>query len=480
MSDADIDFSKAAKRTGIPQDRLEAIIALDTKLSGGRPLSDCDIQGMLEWAIGNDAFNQALATCASDEELNQYINPYTIPMLRALSYKTRFLDKITKEFDQIYENFKAVQEQGKVLRPKEKISLKQYGILYDIARLNSTLNQLHHMGLINGNEALTSLYEKKEKAAEMIKFFDDTFENKVTSSAGKIVSHSVGRKARLCDSKRSFMDKLVHFLVKFKHTAYGIKSDKAHRKNIQLSHIDPDYRQEQLTFKQALYSEVHELQLENLISDTARETLQAHYGDNWLQIVENKYRTIERRIHDNRMMGYEHIEADVPPLKLFKIFTVWLQGGNRTWFGHHHSNEDVRDKILGQGKWERSAGDEPATLMCSEFVGMTLIASIQMLNDELKQEIDPNGTQALPDLLKSPLSKREKLHLLTPSRLLVALEKRGVVKKIDHLGEELRQYVSTSKKELKHTSKKTKPAPGDEQPDNTSDTNAPKTNPSAH
>lgn len=459
MPESIIDFTSAATRLKIPRERLQAIFELNIKLYGGFPSQESDISGMLVWAIGNEKFNQALGGCAQDEELCNYINKETVNLLRTLSYKTRFLHKIANNFDQIYENFTAAQTQGKALTPAEKISLKQYGILYDLARLNTVFLRLKDTGLIESNDALSSLHAMQQKAYELISFFDDTFGKKVASNSGKIISFSVGRKATLCDSKRNFMDKLVHFLEKFSHTAYEIKSDKGEK----LSHINPKYKQEQLNLKTALYSEVYELQLENLISDEAREILQKHYGEDWIQVVNHKYRLIERNIHDNRMMGYEQFEADTPPLTLFKIFTSWLQGGNKTWFEQHHSNEDIRDKIFSQGKWEKHNDSGPIKLMCSEFIGMTLIAAIQELNEQLKQDIARSNPQTLPTLFKSPLSKREKLHILTPCRLLIALEKRGAVRKIDHIGQELGQYVSTSKKASKNrrTSPETEIDPAD-------------------
>ena len=72
-------------------------------------------------------------------------------------------------------------------------------------------------------------------------------------------------------------------------------------------------------------------------------------------------------------MGYNHIVADTPPLRLLEIATSWLQGGNQSFFWRNHDNKDIRDKIYGRGKWDVAHRQGSSVLLCSEFVGMTSV-----------------------------------------------------------------------------------------------------------
>jgi hypothetical protein len=74
---------------------------------------------------------------------------------------------------------------------------------------------------------------------------------------------------------------------------------------------------------------------------------------------------------------------------------------------------------------------ETSSILCSEFIGKTVIAAVQELNDDIVKQLEAKGVTDIPDpVVKSPISEKEQLHLLTPERLLTAMQERGAVVKV--------------------------------------------------
>ncbi|WP_244940855.1 hypothetical protein [Legionella sainthelensi] len=76
---------------------------------------------------------------------------------------------------------------------------------------------------------------------------------------------------------------------------------------------------------------------------------------------------------------------------------------------------------------------EQSKVLCSEFISKTLIAAIQELNDRVVKELrDIHGVQNVPDrLIKSPISQRDKLELMTPEHLFKTLSERKAIEKVE-------------------------------------------------
>lgn len=444
-----INFEAVAISTGIPVVVLQGIESLDASLDMERAVDKCVSQAALVYFIGNQAGNKLLNQLILDGVLLDHLGWESIRLLRDLSYKTRYLYKLDALIDVMYTNFQMIKA-GAVLGEQDKLSLKAYGILHDLAKLNNDLNIIKKIGLINGNQVLLQLYERKEKSVEMMCFFDESFGAQIRSMDGIIISYKAGKKAQVCESSRDILDKAFNYFIKFTHTAYGFLSSAQEKK---MSHIDIEmYHKETFSLKHFLYSDVHELQLESLVSDNAKTELHRLYGEAWLDVLKDKYATIERNIHDNTML-HQHVVAEYTSwFRRLQLVTPWLQGGHQRIVGRDHDNESVRDQIYGRAQWEAEREKGSCKILCSEFVGMTLIAAVQELNDDIKTDLVEKGLQDRFGLnwVDNPISEKEKLHLLTPRRLIAALEARGVVTKIEK-PEEICRYIATSTKASKAT-----------------------------
>ncbi|CEG56624.1 hypothetical protein [Legionella fallonii] len=428
----------------------------DTELE---PQQRADIQTMMEGMIGDMSMNRQLDILAPMSGSDTGIGSLVVTALKDISYRTRNLKKIEPELDKIWENFEAAKDKGKILADNEKITLKQYGMLHDLATLNKTLEGYNEKGLIKGNEKLEKLYAQTQRAATMISHLDKTFNQTFTMPIGAVVFDDTKKKSEIYGKTLGFFERIIAFFVtKFGHASKGIAVENKEGKiENKVSHINPGYQQDKYNLRSYLYSDVYQIKIENLIDNDTKKLLQQHLGDKWLEHVQQKFGDIERQIHDQNREGHMHITAEGGKGRFAQIATAPLQGGHKNILMKDHSNTDIRDDIFGRGKWEAEGRREQSKVLCSEFVGQTIIASVQELNDVLKKELQEKGVQDIPHpIVKSPISEKEKLHLLTPERLLSSMEERGAVVKVD-APKEISNFVAIDKtKDLRSQMKQMK------------------------
>ena len=430
-----LDLATLEQETGVLASTLQLLRALDANLlNKERHLSSDELSGiqvLLVECIGNMEFNKTLDVFAHYSRLESGISSITVGLAQDISYRTRHLNKILPEIDIISERFERAKSGDDPLKSNEKISLEQYGILYDLAYLNKKLKSLAEHGLVSGNASLEMLYRQTQQAELIIKHVDDTFDTTFQTPVGSVVFDNTASKSKVYGKTLGLFERLIAFFVtKFGHASIAMSIETESSSINRLSHINPSHKNEKFSLRNFLHSDVYKIKLENLIDDSTQQMMKDKLGNDWLLQLEKKYTVIEQEIHDETRRRNPHIIADDSTKRSAEIATVWLQGGHMNFFSKNHSNRDIRDSIFGRGKWAAERQDS-CKMLCSEFVGLTVIAAIQELNDLVKQELEAKGVEHIPKtLIKSPISQREKLHLLTPERLLTAMQERGVVERV--------------------------------------------------
>lgn len=429
-------IERLIEETGIDQSILEGIRDLQIKLDDEKAELNSQqiesIQTMLESMIGDMEINKQLAIIAPLSKQDTGIGSVNTSALKDMSYRTRNLAVIDSEMDKIWSNFQEVASGKKVLEENEKITLRQYGMLYDLANLNKSLEKFNNMGLIKGNASLEKLYARTQQASTMVSHMDQSFNQDFKMPVGAVVLDNTQKKSAIYGKELGFFDKIIAFFVtKFGHASKGMSVEKNGQTQNKISHINPTYQEENVSLRNYLYSDVYKVKIDNLIDNDTKTLLKEKLGDDWLAQVERKYAGIERQIHDGARSLHGHIDADDSKARFSQIATVGLQGGHKNFVMRDHTNSNVRDEVFGRGQWAQEGRRESAKMLCSEFVGKTVIAAVEELNDVLAAELREKGVEEIPEpLIKSPISEREKLHLLTPERLLHAMEERGAVEKV--------------------------------------------------
>lgn len=438
-------IERLTDETGIQGEVLKGILTLAEKEEHPESaLSDAqlsEVQKVLGDLIGDMSTNRKLAAMASMSKRDSGIGSLTINDLREISYRTRNLTLIEPHLDRIWIDFQDVISKQKQLDEREKISLKQFGILYDLAHLNKILKKYDELGFIEGNEKLKQLYAKTQRAETMISYLDKSFDQGFKMPAGAVAFDNTKDKSKILGKTLGFFDKLISLCVtRFGHASKGFAVETNGLVENKISHINPSYKEDKFSLRNYLYNEVYRIKIENLIDEDAKLLLNKHLGGGWLEQIQEKYSQIERMIHDGSS-AHGHIVADVSTGRKVSIVTAPLHGGHKNIYINDHKNADIRDDIFGRGRWEEE-GRRLDKIICSEFVGKTIIAAIQELNDEIAQKLGENGATNIPEqLIRSPISEKEKLHLLTPERLLTAMQERGALEQVK-VPHELSQLVS--------------------------------------
>lgn len=422
--------------TGINKELLENIRSLAKKeFDSEAQLNDSEavnVQNVIAQMIGNMSTNKLLGSLAEMSARDTGIPTGTAAALKDLSYRTRNLKKIESDLDHIWDDFEEVKAGKKKLNENEKISLNQYGILFDLAALNKTLERYNGWGLIKGNAELEKLYNQTQRAATMISHYDETFNQEFRMPAGTVVFDNTHNKSQIYGKELGFFEKIIAFFVsKFGHVSKGLSVENDGVVENKISHINPTYKEEKFSLRNFLYSDVYRIKLENLIDQDTKTLLKEQLGIDWLSQLEKKYADIERQIHDGSRSEHCHIEAEGGKGRFTLLGLAPFLGGHKNFFMSDHNNADIRDDILGRGKWAEEGKREVSKILCSEFIGKTIIAAVQELNDVVKEQLKEKGVEHIPEIIiKSPLSQREKLYLLTPERLLTAMQERGALERV--------------------------------------------------
>jgi hypothetical protein len=440
-----MELYEIEQETNIPQEVLINIRLLHKAVVDNVILPHDEkekVQSLLVGMIGNQSLNRRIGTLSSMSCRDTGISTIATQPLKDISYRTRNLDQISDDLHEIWDNFQGVLSGSKTLEQNEKITLKQYGILYDLAILNATLETCDKLGLIQGNERLEQLYRQTQPAATIVSHLDNTFNQAFTMPTGAVVFDDTYKKSEIYGKELNFFEKLIAIAVtRYGHASKGIAKPSSKGEEVNtISHINPEYKKEQFNLRNYLYSDVYAINIANLIEPDKQARLKEHLGEDWLQQVEQLFSNIEREIHD--MGRNDHVLADGGKTRLIQIGTVALQGGHKNWLVRDHINDDVRDDILGKGRWDQESRSQ-SRILCSEFVGKTIIAAIEELNTQLKQKLAEIEVDNVPSVIvRNPISEYEKLHVLTPQRLLSAMEKSGAIEAVDP-PQELSQFITT-------------------------------------
>ena len=124
---------------------------------------ECFLAEMLERSIGNTDFNKNLSTLKKDK--GHFLNTKyedEIDELRYFAFKTRSAGQINKITKKCSANLD-LMEAKRNIKDSEKISLKEYGILTDIAKMQVYLEDYDTKGLLPKEGKLADLYKQSNQ-----------------------------------------------------------------------------------------------------------------------------------------------------------------------------------------------------------------------------------------------------------------------------------------------------------------------------
>ncbi len=390
-------------------------------------------------SLGNMVLNEKLRKFGKDrklinelfqkDDLSRYGPGFAQSMSRlsTFTYKTRHHEKYDDIAKQFISNIN-IRIRGifKSFRRK-KITLAQFGILSEIDKVRTILPK----DIYKKNEYLNSMFEKAEKVHPTISRFSSSFDNNLAKSHSMIATMNMSKYTELQGKKLTFMQKLRKWITKHDHTSLIYRKHEGGP--LTQSHLNYKVQSDRFDYGQYLYSDIYKLKLSNLINSKGRIELEKKLGPNWEELVCEKYKRIERRLHDNAVTSFDRIK--VPTASGFKLRGILSKFKFKTvlW---KNDFENIRADMFDNHTYSVLSGNvEHAEMLCSDFAAKTIIATIMQLNKEL------GSPEAKKDrYIKVPFGKNEHLHTLTPDRMIKQLKKYNAIEKVEP-DPEIKYYV---------------------------------------
>ncbi|NQY42685.1 MAG: hypothetical protein HRT87_05005 [Legionellales bacterium] len=382
-------------------------------------------------ALGNMDLNKKLQDFMSNKQLmlelfqkddiHKYGGGFAQSMykLSAFTFKTRhhakykdiakqFISNINNQTKKIFKSFR-----------RKKITLAQFGILSDIDKVRNILPQ----DIYGKNAQLKSIFEKAEKIHPTMSSLSSSFANNLANSHSVIATINMGKHAELRGKKLSFMQKLRKWITKHDHTSLVYR--KYDGGPLTQSHLNYKVQSDNFDYGQYLYSDMYKLKLKNLISPKNRIELEKRLGQDWEKLICEKYKRIERRLHDSAVTSFDRIK--VPSATGFKLRGILSKFKFKTYLWRNDF-EKIRADMFDNHTYSVLSGNvEHAEMLCSAFAARTIIATIMQLNKELGSPEEKKDR-----LIKVPFGINEHLHTLTPDRMIKQLKKYNAIEKIEH------------------------------------------------
>lgn len=245
--------------TGLSREDLDALWLLE-KAAHSKPCGqECLLSvkekncvvAFLEKSIGNMECNQQLLELGKLEHKDTGVSFYVLSALRNIPFKSRSWHRVR-------------------FNDKDKITLPQLGILFDLASLTRDLTVFEQLGLLDSSSSLYQLYHDAQQAKKTIGTLEKFFPNALNNSPNTL-------------------------FLEIKATKGAPMFPNKH------------YRKDEFVLTEFLYSEEYRIKLDKLIKDEeTKNYLKKHLGPDWLRQLENKFAVIQRQLHDAQLIGPIH------------------------------------------------------------------------------------------------------------------------------------------------------------------------------
>lgn len=392
------------------------------------PTTKAFIQKFIENSIGNSQLNAFLNQDAiKGFGYADYLTKSTaVNDIAYFSYKTRNLAKMEDALQKLQNVHEAVLA-GKPIDDKDKLTLKEFAVVSELAKTLPILEQLHKSGLIEGNEKLEKMYKNAARAKELISHIEmESTKDLQKSGPGVLVLDNTQKKSHIFGKALAFVEKIVAKFSSHGHASMLHFNSKGKAKR---SHINPQLLHDDFDINKQLYSNMYKVDPIALIPKEKHQLLEQVYGKNWQAEVANKFQAIENQIHGNLHDRFGGLSASGNK-------DQYLAGlANLIPFGHKKMSAndfgELHKKVMEGGFAKGSK------MLCSEFCATTIAASIVELDKQIKEDIRKSKVGKLTGvdldketIVKVPFGKHENLHKMHPDRLLKVLKSHNCVQPV--------------------------------------------------
>ena len=375
---------------------------------------------------GNSQLNSRIAEILEQESIPYGISAEALKFCRTFTFKSRHLDSL-HPFTTKLEAAWAKASKGDEIHKREKITLKELGILRTMERWGSDLVRVNRL-LQENSHAMYKVLSDAVAAHQILRTIYEEIQEQinadVTYQSGDLLLTVWTRKVKTMQGNRppAAFSFLMSF-TKYEHTAViyrNINPETGPVGEPRLSHMYRQYHDSELTLEDLAASDIFRMSAPALVKDKSiRQKLQEALGGEWENIVQERYCTIESALHSEKQATLGGITN--PLSRVMNIGTAAVM----PWTRLRRTNMDF-EKIRNT-LYEESKGDLQMT--CSEFAAKSQIAALLELDDQLMKELSLGEGQHVFTL---PFHAKEKFKTMQPDRLRHLLADSNALTKVPY------------------------------------------------
>lgn len=246
------------------------------------------VQQFILTALGNTELNKAITTVNAKSLNGTGISGDDTWELRNFTYKTRHVEQFERIAGKLREVNQALQLEQPI-PPEKRLTLREYGLIADMAKSFSVLDKLNSAGILEGNERLMSLYENAKIAKTFVTKLEKEYKASMEVEPGTIAFDNTRKKSDVKGMTMSFYDSLVDKTVtKYTHAskiyvgasappasaaASSAATPAALADEVKISHINPGYESLSFPMNEFLYADTYRIDLTKLISPQDQKIL---------------------------------------------------------------------------------------------------------------------------------------------------------------------------------------------------------------
>jgi len=389
----------------------------------------------LQYMKGNLPFNARLEKILEADSIPYGISESALKYSKTFSFKSRHLDALIPLTEKLatawYQN-----AEGKTVPKEEKITLQELGILRTMERWGRDLGQVFR--LLSECSKEHSMYMTIEHSvaahARLRKTYEQiqaTINRDQTYQSGDLLLTIWTRKVKTMQGNRP--PQAFSFLMSFtryEHTAIIYRNQNEESGPVgepRLSHMIREYHDSELTLEDLASSDIFRIRVAALVTDKRiRQKLQDTLGEDWPQIVQERYCGIESTLHSSKQATLGGITN--PLSRVMNIGTAAIM----PWTRIRRTNMDfegIRTSLFD------GAQNEDMQMTCSEFAAKSAIAALLELDTQLKEELDLSekiSSKYCTCVFVLPFHTKEKFKTMQPDRLRHLLSDHKALEKVDY------------------------------------------------
>lgn len=338
-------------------------------------------------------------------------------------------------------------DSGEDIHPSDQMTIKELGILAKCAKIGddkkgkSLLTKLQEIVADEKENPFTNFSETSKQAQQLFDRLNKKFKEQCTYKDGDFVAKIGAKEHEFYGHTATPMEQLHFNLVTpFSHGAkiyierkQSTSNPKVETKKTKLSEILGGYNQNDYEFYADMISQVWRLDISKMIPQEKQKFLIQVYGENWPQILQEKYESIENKIHRNENKQFNEIT---------NLSERRFEAGKADyiWGGHVKKGETdfqyLAKRMLGEKEIKKE--EYFKEMICSEFVTQSSLTALVKLNEQISQGIDAwnsrpeNKTKIENDenMLEIPISKHEELSRVHPGRMIELFKRKNCIRQL--------------------------------------------------